>query len=258
VSTFFLFTACTVPEFNYLDKHQNNLKDITLVDKASYKKEEMFQWKISKGDRIDIQAFNQSSSSSNGQLTQLLSNGGQVYTTRNGDEGILINNDGVVRLPLIGTVTLTGLTEDQAAELLIQKYKRYLKHPYVSVKILNQKLFMLGEVKHPGVVLVTNGTMNLFEALAHSGDLTDYADRTKIKIIRGNMRNPVIREVNINDFTAMKYTSLILHPNDIIYVTPRASKATAVGYTENMPMWDLISKILSPFTSSAILYRTLN
>jgi len=259
LSTVFLFSACSVPEFNYLEKHQNSVRNITVLDKEAYKEEKLFQWKITKGDRIEIQAFNQSSSSSNGQLTQLLSNGGQkMFTTRYGDEGILINNDGLVRLPLIGAVKLTGLTEDQAAKLLIQKYKRYLKHPYVSVKILNQKLFVLGEVKKPGVILVTNGTMNLFEALAQSGDLTDYANRTKIKIIRGNMRDPEVREINLNDFASLKYTSLVLHPNDVVYITPRDSKADAVGYKDNMPMWDLIGKILSPFSTSAILYRTFN
>ncbi len=253
------FSACTVKDFSYLEKNQSSQNVLRKIDNKKYKQDLLFQWKISKGDRIEIQAYNQSSNSSNGQLTQLLSNGGQKnFTQRYGDEGILIANDGIVRLPLIGAVKLSELTEDEAAKLLITKYKRYLKHPYVSVKILNQKLFVVGEVKKPGVVLVTNGTMNLFEALAQSGDLTDFANRTNITVLRGNMRNPEIREINLNDFKAMTYASLILRPNDIVYIQPRDSKADVVGLKEHIPIWDLVGKILQPFVSTTILYKAFN
>jgi polysaccharide export outer membrane protein len=255
VSVIFMFSACTVKDFRYLEKHQPKKNSITVISDQKYKKELQFQWKISKGDRIDIQAYNQSSNAANGQLTQLLSNGGQKsFTQKLGDEGILIPPNGVVHLPLIGAVNLLGLTEDKAAQLLMLKYKRYLKHPYVSVKILNQKLFVVGEVNRPGVVLVTNGTMNLFEALAKSGDLTDFANRKNITILRGDMRNPEVRKINLNDFNSLRYSSLILRPNDVVYVQPRESKANVVGVREYIPMWDLVGKILAPFTSSAVIY----
>jgi len=255
ISFLLFFTSCTVKDFNYMEKNQVKQSITTKIDDATYEEDKLFEWKISKGDRIEIQAYNQSSTAQNGQLTQLLSNGGQkYYTQRYGDEGILIKPDGLVRLPLLGAVKLSGLTEEQAAELLIEKYKKYLRHPFVSVKILNQKLFVIGEVKKPGVVLVTNGTMTLFEALAYSGDLTDFANRTNIKILRGSMRNPEVREINLNDFAAIKYSSLILRPNDVVYVEPRSSKADVVGVQEELPLWQLIGNILSPFSTAAVIY----
>ena len=233
----------------------NATKIITKVSDEEYKKETMFEWKISKGDRIEIQAFNQSSNANNGQLTQLLSNAGQTVTqNRYGDEGILIPADGRVNLPLIGSVKLTGLTEREASKALIKEYKKYLRNPYVHVRILNQKLFVVGEVRNPGTVLVTNGTMSLFEALANRGDVTDYADRTKIKIIRGSMRNPEIREINLTDLNAIRYASLILRPNDIVYVQPRDSKASVVGAQEKLPFWQLIGAILAPFNTAIVSY----
>jgi len=247
--------GCTVKDYAYLEKNQDKAKIIKKVDKKTYDKEKLFQWKISSGDRIKIQAYNQSSGSANAQLTQLLSSGGgQQYTQRIGDEGILIAPDGKVLLPLIGKVKLTGLTEKEASAFLIKKYKAYLRHPYVSVTILNQKLFVVGEVNKPGVVLVTNGTMNLFEALAQSEDLTDYADRTNIKILRGSMRDPEVREINLNDFNSIKLASLILRPNDIVYVEPRAARADMVGAQEELPFWQLVGAVLSPFTSAAVFY----
>ncbi len=233
----------------------SGVKIITKVSDAEYKKEAMFEWKISKGDRIEIQAFNQSSNANNGQLTQLLSNGGQqLITQRYGDEGILVPADGRVNLPLIGSVKLTGLTEKEASKVLIKHYKRYLRNPYVHVRILNQRLFVVGEVKNPGTVLVTNGTMSLFEALANRGDVTDYADKTDIMVIRGSLRNPQIRKINLTDLNAIRYASLILRPNDIVYVQARDSKASMVGAQEKLPFWQLIGAILAPFNTAIVSY----
>ncbi|MEA2072540.1 MAG: polysaccharide biosynthesis/export family protein [Campylobacterota bacterium] len=251
----FSLNGCAVKDFNYMEKNQDKNSSIRVIDDKTYEEDALFEWKIVKGDRIEIQAFNQSSNTANGKLTQLLSNGGQkYYTQRYGDEGILIGPDGNVMLPLIGNIKLIGLTEIEASELLIAEYKKYLKNPYVTVKILNQKLFVIGEVKKPGVVLVTNGTMTLFEALAYTGDLTDFANRTNIKVLRGGMRNPEVREINLTDFQSIQYASLILRPNDVVYVEPRDSKASVVGINEELPLWDLVSKILSPFTSAAVIY----
>ena len=229
-----------------------NDDDSTSIKETSdkkFKKELKFEWKIAKGDRLSITAYNQSAGSN--QLNQLLSTGGDTsnFTQRVGDEGVLIGNDGIVMLPLVGKVKVSGLTEGEAAEKLIKKYKKYLRTPYVTVKILDQKLFILGEVRQPGTVLVTHGTMTLYEALASSGDLTDDAMRTNIKIIRGNLRDPEIYEVNLTDMSTMRFASLMLQPNDVVYVQPRTMKAINKNFTDQMPFFQLITQMMLPFVS---------
>jgi polysaccharide export outer membrane protein len=258
VALVLLFSACSTKDYN---RFSNNVKEESIVKKVTneqYDQEALFEWKISQGDRVEITAFNQSSTGS-GQLNQLLSSGGQrVYTQRVGDEGILIGADGTVNLPLVGAIKITGLTEGEAARKLISEYKKYLRNPYVAVKILNQRLFVLGEVRRPGTLLVTNGTMTLFEALASSGDITDYAKRTNIKIIRGNLRQPEIREVDLTDLNSIRYSSLILQPNDIVYVDARDSKGSNVGIQEEMPFLQLLAAILNPFAQAAVINAGFN
>ncbi|MEA2110736.1 MAG: polysaccharide biosynthesis/export family protein [Campylobacterota bacterium] len=248
-----LLSACSTKDYNRFNK---NVEEETVVKELSdrqYNSEALFEWKIRKGDRVEITAFNQSSTGS-GTLSQLLSTGGQRNdTNRVGDEGMLILSSGQVNLPLVGLVKISGLTETEAAEKLIKEYKKYLRNPYVAVKILNQRLFVLGEVRSPGTLLVTNGTMTLFEALASSGDITDQAKRTNIKIIRGSLRNPEIREVDLTDLNSIRYNSLILQPNDIVYVDARDAKGSNVAIAEEMPLLQLISAILNPFTQAAII-----
>jgi len=249
-----LLTACAVKDYNRFEKNGQNVSVVKEVPDKVYQQEKLFEWKITKGDRVEITAFNQSSSSG-GQLSQLLNNGGQrIYTQRVGDEGILIGAKGTVNLPLIGNIKIAGLTEQQAAEKLIKEYKKYLRNPYVAVKILNQKLFVLGEVHKPGVVLVTNGTMSLFEALAASGDITDYANRKNIHILRGDMRHPEVRKIDLTDFESITMASLILQPNDVVYVEPREDRASMVGYNEELPWVRVLSGLLAPFSTAAVVY----
>lgn len=249
-----LMSACSVKEFNRFDKNQDSVHLVKEVSNIEYEQEKTFEWKIQQGDRVEITAFNQSSSGG-GQLNELLSKGGQpLYTQRVGDEGVLIGLNGSVNLPLVGDIKIVGLTEGEAAKKLIKEYKKYLRNPYVAVKIMNQKLIVLGEVKQPGVLLVTHGTMSLFEALARSGDITDYADRTNIRIIRGDMRNAKIREVDLTDFKSMRMASLVLKPNDVVYVAPRDDRASMVGYQEELPWTQLLNNLLAPFATGAVIY----
>lgn len=241
-----VFSGCSTKTFKMFD---NNGTAVKTVSDANYAQETEFEWKIAKGDRVEIVVVSQSSGDGQQELNQILNTGGRMQTalTRDGTEGYLIPNNGTVRLPLIGTIEISGLTENQAAEKLSNMYKEYLKNPFVTVKILNQKLFVLGEVRKPGVIQVTHGTMSLFEALAYSGDLTDDAERTNLYVIRGGLRNPDVREINLSDLSSMKLTSLILMPNDIVYVQPRGMKAYNVAFKEQMPFFDLLHTMLYPF-----------
>ena len=248
-----LISGCSTKSYKMFGETNGSIK--TISDEM-YAEENDFEWKIAKGDRLEIIIVNQSSGdSSSGELTQILHTGGRPggTSTREGTEGFLVPPRGGIRLPLIGSVSLVGLTEDQASEKLVTAYGQYLKNPFASVKILNQKLFVLGEVRKPGVVQVTNGTMTLYEALAFSGDLTDDAERTNLKIIRGGGRTPQVREINLADMSQMTLASLLLQPNDIIYVQPRGMKAYNVAFREQMPFFEMIHAMLYPFVDYTII-----
>ncbi|WP_324791011.1 polysaccharide biosynthesis/export family protein [Sulfuricurvum sp.] len=240
-----LISGCSTTTYKMFDDNKSAIRTVAETD---YNQETSFEWKISKGDRLEISVSNQSSSNGNDELNVLLHNTTR-YQTRDGTDGFLVPTDGAVRLPLVGAVKVEGLTETEATEKLTNEYRKYMKNPFAIVKILNQKLFVLGEVNKPGVVQVTNGTMSLFEALAYSGDLTNDAERTNVKIIRGGLRKPLVREINLANIPQMQLTSLILQPNDIVYVQPRDMKSYNVAFKEQMPFFEMLSSMLAPFVS---------
>jgi polysaccharide export outer membrane protein len=269
-----MLTACATPQnyrlFQTFDADNKSVNALTPISDADYQSELAFEWKIQKGDRLEIQFLSQPLSDyfplSNAQILnrepRSLSRSGATNNVDRGGatnyaaEGVLVEPDGSVHLPIIGKITIGGLTESQATDVLNEAYKKYYRRAFVSVRILNQKIFVLGEVKFPqnNPIPVTNGTMSLIEALARAGDITDYADREHIKIIRNDLRNPTVRNIDLTRMENIALTSTILRPNDIVYVPPLDSKAYNVTFSERIPpFFSMIHSILMPFLDIRIL-----
>ena len=192
-------------------------------------------------DRLDISLYKDPAQASEGGSNSEL---GQSMKTK----GLLVNASGYISLPLIGKVKVGGLTQTQAAEHITQQYKKYLNTPTVYVEVLNKRLFVLGEVKNPGVIPITNEKMNLFEAIAHAGDLTDAAVRDSVTIISNNpTRGIQMRTIDLTNFDTMRYASLMLRPNDIVYVKPSDWKAFRVASDDYTSPFVTLGDVLRPF-----------
>jgi len=165
-------------------------------------------------------------------------------------QGILVNASGYISLPLIGKIKVAGLTQSQAADRITAQYKKYLNTPSVYLEVLNKRIFVLGEVKNPGVVKIDKEKMTLFEAIAFAGDLTDDAVRDNIVILSNNPKNGMqMRSVDLTNFDTMKYASLMLRPNDIVYVQPDNWKEFKVASDNFTSPFETVAKIASPFVT---------
>ena len=80
--------------------------------------------------------------------------------------GYLVSADGTVQFPILGNVKAAGLTKEQLKESLVKSIldKKLLKDPIVSIRFLNFRVTVLGEVKNPQVVTVPNEKISLLEA----------------------------------------------------------------------------------------------
>ena len=205
-------------------------------------KKVIVEYKISPGDRISVIVFRHPELSTR-----------KLDTYFQQDPGILVSPEGTVVLPLIGEIKLQGLTKYEAAKLLEREYSKYIKNPNIYVEILNQRVYVIGEVNRPGPVQFLDDRITLIEALARAGDLNVYADRDNIMIIRGNLENPTIIKVDLTDINQLKATGLILQPNDIVYVPPNKMRKVNVVINEISPPIRLISEILQPFVQIKFL-----
>ncbi len=163
-------------------------------------------------------------------------------------KGILVNTKGFISLPLIGKIKVSGLTQTQASDKIIRRYKKFINTPSIYLEVLNKRLYVLGEVNKPGVIELDKEKMTLIEAIALAGDLTDAAVRNKIAVLtsekKGTMR---IRYIDLTNFDTLKFNALVLRPNDIVYVRPNNWKPFKVGSNDFTSIFQTIRNIVAPF-----------
>ena len=158
----------------------------------------------------------------------------------------LVNNEGNIDFPVLGTLHIGGLTKSEAEDLIREKLKPYLREtPIVTVRMTNYKISVLGEVARPGTFTVSNEKVNVLEALAMAGDMTIWGMRNNVKLVREDAtgkREIVYLDLNDADIVTSPY--YYLQQNDIIYVTPNETKAKNSDIGQSTTLWLSATSIL--------------
>lgn len=145
--------------------------------------------------------------------------------------GYLVSTDGTIQFPILGNIKAAGLTKEQLKESLNKKLldQKLLTDPIVSIRFLNFRVTVLGEVKNPAVISVPNEKISFLEAIGLAGDLTIYAKRDNILVIREENGNKIIKRMNLNSNELLSSPYYYLKSNDIVYVEPNKSKVASAG-----------------------------
>lgn len=162
----------------------------------------------------------------------------------------LVNAAGMIEMPLIGPVKVDGNSTQAAKSLIKLKLEKYLVDPSVNLRIRNFKVTVLGEVKMPGVYTIPNEKITLIEALGLAGDMTIFARRVNVLVIReeGGERKFVKIDLRSKELFESEY--YYLHSNDIIYVEPGKGKiASADAWYRILPI------VFAGLSTFALLFR---
>ena len=151
----------------------------------------------------------------------------------------LVDNNGYINFPVIGQIQLKGLTKNQAEEKVKGLLMSYIKEdPIVSVKFVNYKISVMGEVARPNTFTIVNEKVNIFEALAMAGDMTIWGRRDNVKIIREDAEGKKsIIFMNLNDKNLIYGDNFYLQQNDVVYVEPNKVKAQNSGIGQATTLW---------------------
>ncbi|MFN5370487.1 MAG: polysaccharide biosynthesis/export family protein [Bacteroidia bacterium] len=135
--------------------------------------------------------------------------------------GYLIESDGTIKFPVIGSVKIGGLSRIDAIKLLEDNLKAYLQNPAVSIRVLNFKVTILGDVRNPGTFLIPNERISFPEALGLAGDLNITGKRTNLLLIRTVSGKKQTYRIDITQNELFKSSELYyLQQGDLIYVEP--------------------------------------
>lgn len=215
----FLFSACQ----SY--KKVPYLQDAEILKQANTQVAPVQDARLIPGDEVSILV-----STSDPVVSQPFNAQGSTF---------LLDNQGNIAYPVLGKLSLTGLTSREAEKLITDKLKSYVKErPTVVVRMSGFKVSVLGEVASPGVYPVVNEQINVLEALAMAGDLTIYGVRDDVKLIReAQDGRKLFVTLNLNDADLLVSPYYQLQQNDILYVTPNKAKAQGAGIGSSTTLW---------------------
>ena len=163
----------------------------------------------------------------------------------------LVDNEGKINFPVLGEFKVGGLTKKQAESMIVEKLKPYMKEtPIVTVRMVNYKISVIGEVARPGTFTISNEKVNLLEALAMAGDMTVWGLRDNVKLIReGADGKQEIVTLDMNKAETILSPYYWLQQNDIVYVTPNKAKARNSDISNSTGLWFSATSILVSLAS---------
>lgn len=169
--------------------------------------------------------------------------------------GYLVNHDGDIIFPVLGRIHVLGLTHNELAALIEKQLisQGHITDPVVTVKLMNFKVCVLGDVARPGQLVVSGERLTIFEALSMVGDLTIYGQRHNVTIVREENGVRTIGEVDLSSKSVFDSPYYYLHQNDVVYVEPNMRKKKNAE-RDPMTMTYISSAVSIVSVISSVLY----
>lgn len=244
------FTAC-VSARKQTEKaiYFKNISD-SLLRRAVVEYEPVFQ----KGDILSIGVItpNENSSKLFNQPSSYAVGGSSTEGAATApSQGYLVNEHGTITFPYLGQVQAAGLTRAQLTDAIGNKLRQYIDSAIVSVRLLNYRITVLGEVTRPGTFSIPSERVSVLDAIGLAGDLTVYGKRNNIRVIRtaGGNRQTATLDLNKGDIFDSPF--FYLRQNDIVYIEmnerkiPNSDQASFRSFTIGLGIISAISVVIS-------------
>lgn len=150
--------------------------------------------------------------------------------------GYLVSGEGDIQFPVIGKIAAEGLTKKQLTDRISKTLvsKKLLTDPIVTIRFLNFRITVLGEVSRPTVITVANEKISILEAIGLAGDLTIYAKRDNVLVIREENKKKIIKRINLNSSEIFTSPYYYLKTNDIVYAEPNNARIASTSNTRQI------------------------
>lgn len=219
VCSFFLLTACKTKEqaseLNYMQNADLIATETSMQNQlATLQKGDQLVIFVSAKNMEVVKPFNQNYYDSQPGMS----------STQSSEKAYLVDSEGNIDFPLIGKINTEGKTIEDFRNELTNRVSYYVKSPNVAVRLVNFKVTILGEVARPGQISVPEGQTTLLNAIGLAGDLTMYAKRDDILLVRNVNGELQKARINMMDANFINSPFFKLKQNDVIYVSANYNK----------------------------------
>ena len=115
----------------------------------------------------------------------------EVYKDAQLSQNVQVRPDGKITLPLIGDLEANNATPLELRDTIAKSLKEYITNPTVTVIVveaLASKVYVMGEVTHPGTMEL-HGPTTILQALAMAGGFKEFANTKDVKVLRPKSGN---------------------------------------------------------------------
>lgn len=178
-----------------------------------------------------------------------------VYTGTMGPYGAsllsyTVDKDGYMIVPVIGKILVADKTVPEVTVILKDSLSHILNQPIISVKLVNRFVSVIGEVRSPGHYTYSQDKLSIYDAIGLAGDMTDYANRTKVVLVRNENGQNTKLNLDLTNPEILASDYYYMRPNDILYVKPLRKKFW--GFRQ-FPF----EVILSAITTGLLIYNVV-
>ena len=145
----------------------------------------------------------------------------------------LVNYDGNIDFPVLGTIKVEGLTRTDLTSMLKERIKEYANDPIVNIRLANFTVTVLGEVARPGTFTIQDERITLLEALGLANDLTIFGKRKNVLLIREIDGKKKYAKIDLTSINTLNSPIYYLQQNDVIYVEQNRAKIRSSTYNQN-------------------------
>lgn len=175
-------------------------------------------------------------------------------------QGQTINQEGYIKIPILGNLFVEGLTEEEVQKLIDDRLKLYFKESSVFSRVRQAgiRFITVGEINQPGRHVVLAPYLNIIEAIASSGDISLVGDRRNVQIFRQYPEGVKVFDIDLTDRSAINNPLFYVQPNDIIQVNPLRQKTFGVGEQGFSTFTSLVTIITSTITTVFLINNLSN
>lgn len=220
-----LFSSCAdLKNTVYFDgQRDSSVRSLTLAPVTYIQGNDLLSITVSSLNPLSTSIFN---AANNSIISGTVTDGTSLQA-----QGYLVNSDGLIQFPVLGDLKVSGLTTNQIRQTITRQLtdRKLLVDPIVSVRQLNFKVSILGEVGHPTVINVPSEKISLLEALSLAGDITLYGKKDNVLVIREEKGGRKINRLNLNTNALFSSPYYYLKSNDIVYVQANKAKVASTS-----------------------------
>lgn len=156
----------------------------------------------------------------------------------------LVDSDGNIEFPILGTVQAKGLNRQELSAELKEQISDYVQDPIVNVRIVNFQVSVLGEVNRPGTFEVKDEYLSLPKALGLAGDMSIYGRRDNVLVMREEDGKKTHAYLDLTDADVVNSPYYYLQQNDVVYVEPNGPQRQAASYNRNASIYVSVASVL--------------